>query len=190
MGWPVKPVVRPVPAEVTDTRLLATIAEGDLSALGPLFDRHGADVLRFVRRVASADVAEDVTQDVFLRVVRTAARHDGRTGSARSWLFGIAYAIVRERRRATARFLRAITNLGRASTVTSTSPDGGLRADVERALATLNDDKREVIVLVDVFGLTSPEVAEVLGIPVGTVWTRLHHARKALRVALGGDDVG
>lgn len=59
------------------------------------------------------------------------------------------------------------------------------RTEVERHLSALDPDKREVIVLTEVMGMTDPEAAEILGIPTGTVWTRLHHARRERRENMG-----
>ena len=59
------------------------------------------------------------------------------------------------------------------------------KTDIERAIAALSPQKREVLLLVEVEELTCEEAASALGIPVGTVWTRLHHARRELRLLLG-----
>jgi RNA polymerase sigma-70 factor (ECF subfamily) len=62
----------------------------------------------------------------------------------------------------------------------------GTHGEVARALRTLSDAKRDVLLLADVEGFSAPEIAEMLKIPVGTVWTRLHHGRKELRALLEG----
>ena len=165
----------------TDAELLAQIAAGELDALGAIFDRHAADVHRFVSRIAPREDADDVVQETFLRVARVAAGFDGRAASARSWILGVAHAVVRERRRSFARLARVLASFGRVESDRTSPASEGAARELDRALAALDNDKREVVVLCEGLGFTGPEAAQVLGIPVGTVWTRLHHARAALR---------
>lgn len=170
-----------------DGWLLARVHAGDLSALGVLYDRHFRAVLRLARCLMQQESeAEDVAQEVFLTVARAAASFDGRP-SSRSWLFGITARLVLNRARRGARFLRFVQRLGaQPSEVQVSLPDdtlvqNELRAQLAEALHKLTPAKRVVIVLAELEGLSGPEIAEALGIPVGTVWTRLHHARSALR---------
>ncbi len=165
----------------TDAELFARIAAGNLDGLGELFDRYAPDVHRFVARSAPREDADDLVQETFLRLARIAAGFDGRAVSARAWVLGVAHAIVRERRRSFARLARAIASFGRVESDRTSPASEGAARELERALASLDDDKREVVVLCEGLGFTGPEAAEVLGIPVGTVWTRLHHARAGLR---------
>jgi RNA polymerase sigma factor (sigma-70 family) len=168
----------------SDAELLARIAGGDVEALGGLYDRHARALLGFARRVAPSDDAEDIVQAAFLRVLSCAARFDPAAPSARPWLFGIAALIARERRRSVQRFGAALlrfATFGRRVV----EPPAAEKGDVERAVAALSPPKREVLLLVEVEGLTCEEAAAALGIPVGTVWTRLHHARRELRRLLG-----
>jgi RNA polymerase sigma-70 factor (ECF subfamily) len=180
------PLLHLVPApspEPPDTIALRRVARGDLSGLGELYDRYAVHLLRFTARVAPKQDAEDLVQATFMKVVRSAATYDGRADSARSWLFGIAARLVQERHRAWVRLTRALTHVARIGDVSRTlavlvdSP----RTDLERGLSALSDAKRVVIVLAEIEGYTCDEIAEMLEIPVGTVWTRLHHARKELR---------
>lgn len=170
----------PVATTSQDTTTLARIAEGDLSQLGTLYDRYARDILRFVTRVADAAAAEDVVQTVFVRVVKLAAVYDGRAASARPWLFGIAARVLQEQRRSLRRWAGALFELGQHQRGLIGAPSEGNR-DLERAVASLSAAKRSVLLLVEVEGFSCPEVAEILGLPVGTVWTRLHHARRELR---------
>ncbi|MBL8744486.1 MAG: sigma-70 family RNA polymerase sigma factor, partial [Myxococcales bacterium] len=141
-----------------------------------------------VSRVGIRADADDTLQETFLRIAKVASSYELRSSSARSWIMGIAYSIVRERRRAGARFLRALASFARSESGRTATPQGPVRSDIERHLRSLDDDKREVLMLTEVMGMTGPEAAEVLGIPVGTVWTRLHYARRELREKMGGDD--
>lgn len=162
-----------------DADLLSRIAKGDLGALGELYDRHAVAVLRFTRRFAPHEDAEDATQVVFLRAVGAAARFRAGT-KARPWLFGIALRVLRERRRSLARWAAALADLGRQPARVVPAPDG-LERDVARALASLSEADRACILLAELEGLTGSEIAEILGVPVGTVWRRLHDARRRLK---------
>lgn len=173
-----------------DAELLSRVAAGDLEALGALFDRFVRDVRRFASRlgVRGAEL-DDVTQLVFLDVMKVAARYDGRTG-ARSWILGITANIVRRQRRSLTRwaanFAGSIFEARRAEPRTPEQEFAREEAQrkFERALASLSEKKREVFVLVMLEGASGEEAAQALGIPVATVWTRLHHARRELRDAL------
>lgn len=168
---------------IPDAELLRRVAGGDVEALGGLYDRHARALLGFVRRAAPSEDAEDVVQNVFLRALSLAPRFDAGAASARPWLFGIAVYVTRERRRSVRRFAAALLRLSDFGRRAVEPPAD--RTDLERALAKLSPQKREVLLLVEVEELTCDEVATALGIPVGTVWTRLHHARRELRRLLG-----
>jgi RNA polymerase sigma factor (sigma-70 family) len=176
-------------APASDAELLDRVKTGDLTALGTLFDRHAAAVHHFASRVGLRGDADDVVQETFLRIAKVAASYELRSASARAWTLGIGCAVVRERRRAGARFLRALASFSVAHAQRSASPQGPVRSEIVRHLQALDAEKREVLMLTEVMGMTGPEAAEVLGIATGTVWTRLHHARRALRERMGGDDV-
>jgi RNA polymerase sigma factor (sigma-70 family) len=174
----------------TDAELLAKIAAGDLSSLGLLFDRYAIDVRRFVARlgIGASDV-DDLTQTTFLLVIDAASSFRG-AGSGRAWLFGLAANLVRRHRRS---FARVATRLAAwaleprvdARPSPENASDVGERATLAaRALSRLPAKKREVFVMVVMEDMTAEEVAAALGIPIGTVWTRLHHARRALRAHL------
>jgi RNA polymerase sigma-70 factor (ECF subfamily) len=176
----------------TDHELIAQIAQGQLEALGMLFERHEAVVRRYLGRLgASASDADDLVQATFLELPRAAPRFDA-SHSARSWLLGIAGMMARRQRRslrrAAARIAAWASSLrgdacamqGPAEQVAN---DAALRA-LAAALEQLPQKKREVFVLVTLEGLSGQEAAAALDIPLKTVWTRLHHARLALRAAL------
>lgn len=172
---------------LTDAALFGALARGELGALGQLFDRHAAATFQFISKVAPREDVDDVVQEAFLRLTRLADRFEERGSGGRPFVFGVAHAVVRERRRASARFLRALASFAGVESQRTVSPNATARSEVERCLAALSTEKREVLVLTEAMGLSGPEAAEVLGIPVGTVWTRLHHARRELRDKLGGD---
>jgi RNA polymerase sigma factor (sigma-70 family) len=165
------------------------LAGGDNGALGELYDRHRVPVRRFIARAtADAGDVDDLLHATFLSAGQSAARYDGRA-SCRPWLIGIAAQHIKRRHRAFARFVAVIASLGGARHGT-TDPRGSseVRPDVERALRGLTPAKRVTFLMAELEGLSCPEIAEALGIPIGTVWTRLHAARRELRQALTTGD--
>jgi RNA polymerase sigma factor (sigma-70 family) len=168
-----------------DAALLARVAADDLNALGSLYDRHAPALLRFAVRLVGRQEAEDLVQAVFVRVIDRAAAFDLDAASARPWLFGITVRIAAEKRRSLRRLSAALLDLlaqprRPASRISDTRPD------LWKALDQLSNAKRTVLILAEVEGFTCDEVAVMLSIPVGTVWTRLHHARRELRAICGG----
>jgi RNA polymerase sigma factor (sigma-70 family) len=170
-----------------DAELLRQLAAGQLGALGELYDRYQAPLRLFLlRATGNAHDSDDLLHATFLAAAASAARYDGRA-CCRPWLVGIAVQLLRRRRRSFRHLLRV---LGTLKDVRSgaTDPRASLqaRADVERALAGLSEAKRVTLLMAEVEGMSCPEIAEALGIPVGTVWTRLHAARREMRDALDG----
>lgn len=181
------PAVKDLPL---DCDLVAAVVQGDLEALGELFGRHEPMVRRYFGRlgIAPADV-DDVVQAVFLEVMRAAERYDSQY-SVKSWLFGIATIMARRHHRGLARWAaRMAAWAGVETSEVIATPCELVEQDqlariLGRALAGLSDKKREVFVLVTLEGLSGEEAARALGIPLKTVWTRLHYARRELRAAL------
>ncbi len=178
------------PAPATDAALLARVRDGDLGALGELYDRHAESVRRVLARLGlRPGDADDLTQATFLDVVRAAASYDGRD-SARPWLVGMAVMRARRHRRSITRWAAHLVSVGREPSPPATAtPEAALDRQqqaqrAQRALDALAPKKREVFVLVVLEGLSGEEVATTLGVPVATVWTRLHYARRELRDAL------
>jgi RNA polymerase sigma factor (sigma-70 family) len=168
----------------SDAALVGAVASGDVGALGELYDRHASSLLGFARHVAPAGEAEDVLQATFLRVLDLAGRFDPSADSARPWLFAIAVRIAQSRRRSLRRFASAVVRFAQVPRA-NPAQGGGASTDLGRALATLSHDKRIAFVLTQVEGFSAEEAAAMLDVPVGTVWTRLHHARRALRAFFG-----
>ncbi len=175
-----------------DAALFASLARGDLDALGALFDRyHGAVRSVVLHAGVPRDDADDAVQDTFLRLAATAARYDGRD-DGRAWVLGTAWRVAAERRRTVRRFLRALTRFADAMppTVSRTPEDDRHTAERVEAfiarVAALPEKMRAAYVLVEVQGVATDEAARALDIPVATVWTRLHHARKRMLDDDGG----
>jgi RNA polymerase sigma-70 factor (ECF subfamily) len=172
-------------ATASDADVMRRLANGESSALGELYDRYHEPLRRFLARATSdAPDVDDLVHASFLAAAKSAAQYDGRA-SCRPWLIGIAVQYLRRRRQTVARFLKALSVACGAGT-TSFDPRPALQArgEVERALRRLSEPKRLTFLMAEVEGLSCPEIAASLGIPVGTVWTRLHAARRELRQAL------
>lgn len=173
----------------TDAALFESIAKGELGSLGVLFDRHHEPLRQFLLRVApnAADV-DDIVQETFLTATNAAGSFDGRA-SALPFLIGVAVQLVRRRKRTFARLRALYDAFAAAPTTPKPSPEDRLHQAQEEALlqaaiARLSEEKRLVLVMVEYNGLTGVEVAGILGVPVGTIWRRLHEARADLRYAL------
>jgi RNA polymerase sigma-70 factor (ECF subfamily) len=139
---------------------------------------------RFARALArDGEVADDLVQDTLVRALR--AEHLFHGGDLRTWLFTILLNLDRNRRRGLARrpMLAAIDDVDPAG---EPSSDGSGR-DIERGLALLPQEQKEVLLLVTLEGLSYREAAEVQGVPIGTVMSRLSRARTALRAHLEGE---
>ncbi len=165
---------------------MSRLASGDLGALGELYDRYHEPIRRFfARATGDAEDVDDLVHATFLAAAKSAGRYDGRL-SCRPWLVGIAAQLLRRRRRAFGRFLEVLSAV-RGKRVTAVDPRPVLQArrDVERALVQISEAKRITLLMAEVEGLTCAEIAAALGVPIGTVWTRLHAARRELRRALG-----
>ena len=174
--------------QTLDPDILRQLAAGEIGALGELYDRYREPVWRFVARATSdADDVDDLVQATFLAAAKSAGRYDGRP-SCRPWLIGIAAQLLRRRRQSFGRFLEVLSAL-RGVRATATDPRPALQAcsDVERALVQISEAKRITLLMAEVEGLSCAEIAAALVVPIGTVWTRLHAARRELRRALEGD---
>jgi RNA polymerase sigma-70 factor (ECF subfamily) len=177
--------------ELSDEALLAACATGDGAALGALFDRFNVAVYRFAARLATTDelARDDLVQATFLEVPRIASKFAGRS-SVKTWILGVAANIARhqlrseQRRRVhQARFLdRDDERVGLEDQVDRKR----LLARIADALADLPHDLQVAFVLCDLEQLPGAEVARVLEIPEGTLWRRLHQARKNVRAAIEG----
>jgi RNA polymerase sigma-70 factor (ECF subfamily) len=169
------------------------VVEGDQLAFGKVFDRHADLVYRFVaRRTGDRDVAEDVTAQVFLEAWRQRSSIQLFDGSLRSWLLGVAANLVRRHWRSADRASRAIGRLRPPDPVADPSIEATERLDGERELRRLASrinalpaPQAEVLMLWAWEQLTYEEIAAVLGVPVGTVRSRLSRARAHLNGAGG-----
>jgi RNA polymerase sigma-70 factor, ECF subfamily len=176
----------PADAVASDATLAAAARGGDRSALEQLLERHLDRVHAVCRRITGdADDAADATQEALIAVTRGIGGFDGRSAFT-TWLYRIATnAALDETRR------RARRPVPRDQLPDRPAPGPGpeaavaARLDVDTALAQLPLDFRAAVVLRDLCDLDYAQVADVLGIPPGTVRSRIARGRAALAVALG-----
>ena len=171
----------------SDPEIMIRMACGEGGALGELYDRYREPIRRFIARATSdAEDVDDLVHAVFLAAATSAGRYDGRD-CCRPWLIGIAVQHLRRRRNARGRFFAVLSALaGAPRKVTDPGPALNARGDVERALRSISEPKRVALLMAEVEEMSCPEIAAVLGVPIGTVWTRLHAARRELRARLTG----
>jgi RNA polymerase sigma factor (sigma-70 family) len=169
--------------------LIARIASGDRDALTELYHRERQPLFAYLLHLtANVEVAEEVLQDTFVAVWRSAGDFAGRS-RARTWLMGIA------RRQAHNTLRRRVlprADIAAAAHLPGTLPEpeehattAAAREEVVAAMAYLSADHREALVLAFAHDLSYQEMADVLGIPVGTVKSRLNGAKRALKALLG-----
>nr|WP_202434095.1 MULTISPECIES: RNA polymerase sigma factor [unclassified Streptomyces] len=171
----------------------------DPDVFAELFHRYADDIHRYVARRLGAEAADDLMAETFVVAFQQRRRYDLDRPEARPWLYGIATNLVGGHRRAEARRLRAMSRAaapdGRgaegeplADRVAARVSAEGTRGALAGALAALPARYRDVLLVVAWGDLDYAEAAEALGVPVGTVRSRLHRARKRVRAALGGAD--
>jgi RNA polymerase sigma-70 factor (ECF subfamily) len=170
--------------------LLGLVARGDQAAFRVVYDQAAGQVLGVVRRVVRDPAqSEEVMQEVFLEVWRTAARFDPAAGSAAAWIMMLAHrrAVdrVRSEHSAAQRELRAATLPVDYDDVTEAVETSLEHERVRRCLASLTDLQREAVTLAYYQGYTYREVAGLLGVAVGTVKTRMRDGLIRLRDCLG-----
>src|SRR4051794_27824234 len=185
---------RPAPGEaggvLDDRELLSRSARGDVDAQHALIERH-APYLFGVARALSGDAhdAEDLVQETFMGAFRSRFRGES---TLRTWLVKILMrraGMLRRSRRRERSNVSLNASGGNEPAVASGAPKGGgadARLDLSVMLAALSPEHRQVIVLRELEHLSYEEIAEALGLPRGTVESRLHRAREELRKRFKG----
>lgn len=175
------------PASSTEEGLIQAAAARDAEAVGELYDRYHRRVRVLALRLLGDEMlAEDVVHDVFVGLPHALARFEGRS-SLSTFILSITVNVSRKRIRSAVRRRAAMARL-------ALEPEGAgpadperhqrqreLAAQLQRALSALPEPQREAFVLCVVEERDSAEAAEILGVPRGTVRTRLMHAKRALR---------
>ncbi len=168
----------------------STEAASGVPTWDEIVERHSDRVYRLAYRLTgNRPDAEDLTQEVFVRVFRSLSTYT--PGTFEGWLHRITTNLFLDQARRKQRIRFDALSDERADKLSSTSPppelaytDRTFDDDIERALATLPPDFRVAVVLCDVEGLTYEEIADVLGLKLGTVRSRIHRGRGMLRKAL------
>lgn len=168
----------------SDAELLAAVADGDRDALGTLYHRHAPWLLaRLTHRCADPALVDQAVQDTFLAVWRTAGSYRG-TGEVAAWIWGIGIRRMIDQVR---RHRPLVLSAGREALTVSAEDEVLVAVEhgsLEAALGGLSPELRAVVQATVLDGLTSREAAQLLGIPTGTVKTRMHRARRELRASL------
>jgi RNA polymerase sigma-70 factor (ECF subfamily) len=171
-----------------DRELWDAARQGDASSFGILFDRHARAIYNFCfRRCGNWAVAEDLTSVVFLEAWRRRSIYL-ENESALPWLYGIAVNVTRSQRRSLSRYQAALSRLpapddvpDQADDVVGRGDDADRMRDVLAAIQQLPQREQDVIALVAWEGLSYEGAAAALGIPVGTVRSRLSRGRRRLQ---------
>jgi RNA polymerase sigma factor (sigma-70 family) len=177
--------------QLTDEEVLARVARADEDALAEAYDRLGRVAYGLAYRILrDAALAEDAVQDAFLAVWRTAVSFDPARGKASTWILTLVHRravdlVRREDRRRVQPLDDAPAAAGEATD--ETAAIRAQRRAVQAALAQLPPDQREALELAYYGGLSQSELAEKLGVPLGTVKSRMFAALSKLRDLLGDD---
>ncbi len=171
-----------------DQHLVRAIAAGDVLAMDTLYERHGLGVLNYlVGQLEDRQHAEEILQDVMMAVWKGAASFRG-DSQVRTWLLAIARhraLNARQRRRPTHAPLHEDIQAESHETLEGAAT----RMHIQQGLRQLPAEQRETLELVFYHGMTGPEAAALLGVSPGTVKSRLHRAKAALRDMLRKEDV-
>ncbi len=168
----------------TDDALIRLVAQGDRVAFRELFDRHHVFVRRIVLgHCGFTEELDDIVQDVFLRVFKKASSFRGES-SFSSWLYRLTINVALDAMRKTTRNRK--TFVGWTDDCDQIPGEKGLdaildeeqRHRVQAAIGRIKESRREVFVLFELEGQNLQEISETLKLPMSTIWSRLHNARK------------
>ena len=157
-----------------------------------IFDRHAEGIYRYAARRLGQQAAADVMSEVFLAAFRNRRRYDTGRDDARPWLYGIAINVISQYQRTQRRYARVLATVPGvpatdvvADEVLDRVTAAQLRPRIMRVLGELSERDRELVLLVAWAELSYEQAAQALGIPLGTVRSRLHRIRVKLRRAAG-----
>jgi RNA polymerase sigma factor (sigma-70 family) len=181
------------PEQNRDTADRAFIARSldDGREFAPLFDRHYERIWRYLNRRCGPAVADDLAGETFVRAFAGRTGYDLEQADARAWLYGIATNLLRERSRSESRRLRAYSRAAQSGVGSDGAEEAQGRVDaaalapaVAAALAQLTPNDRDALLLLALSDLDYEGIAVATGVPVGTVRSRLHRARRQVRLRL------
>jgi RNA polymerase sigma-70 factor (ECF subfamily) len=171
----------------------------DPEEFAAIFDRHFARVHRFFAWRAGREVADDLAGEVFRVAFERRSDYDVVRGDCRPWLYGIALNLLRRHQRSQGRHVRAMERAsappptdGFVDEVVARVDATAMALELAATLQRLTEGERDVLLLVAWEGLTYDEVADALGVPLGTVRSRLHRGRRKVReqIAVDGEEQG
>jgi RNA polymerase sigma-70 factor (ECF subfamily) len=170
-----------------DESLLQKVANGSLDSLAVIYERHGDFVFRFAMRLSGdRTTAEEVTQDVFVAMIRQSGSFDSRRGQLSTWLCGIARKMIWTRTGLSQRW-HPIDSLENEPCTEVVDDDPAAVLDRAEAVAIVREGLerlpphlKEVIILCEFEEISYEQAAAILSVPVGTVRSRLHRAKTQL----------
>jgi RNA polymerase sigma-70 factor (ECF subfamily) len=177
----------------SDAELVRGAAAGERDAFAAIYERYSKVVYRFARLMSgSTSTADDVTQEVFVTLMRTLPRYEPGRASLMTYLYGIARNVTRNRLRRERRFVsidaaaedRPSPDRDPCSTMSHAQDIVRLR----RLILALPSRYREAVILCDVHGMSYAETARVLDVPVGTVRSRLNRGRHLIAAGMREDN--
>ena len=176
-----------------DRELYRQLAKGRVEAFSALYERYQGPIFRFAWHMSgNSATAEDVTQEVFMLLIRNPKNYDPEKGSVAGYLYGIARNLTR-RRLERGRFDEPLAEEWAEGNESDLASDTDLLGDLTRsellaclqkAILGLPEPYREVVVLCDLAEMSYPDAAAVLECPPGTIASRLHRARVMLKARL------
>jgi RNA polymerase sigma factor (sigma-70 family) len=167
----------------TDAELLASSVEEPALFAG-LFERHGLAVRLYAVRRVGPGAGDDIASEVFIRAFHARGRYRAERDAALPWLLGIANNVIADHRRVERRRFAALERLIRETPDLAEQHDAGLTPELVAALRGLPARERDTLLLVVWGEVSQDEAAAALGVPVGTVSSRITRARKRLTTAL------
>jgi RNA polymerase sigma factor (sigma-70 family) len=177
--------------ESDDSHLVQQSLQGDTQSFKLLYRRHEKRVRAILYQRCDASVLDDLVQDVFLRAWRGLSKFR-QTAKFSTWLYRIAWNVASDYRQTAARRRTQLQELTKQAPIQQDSSDVmhlHYQDLVQRGLNDLSADHRTILVLHDLEEVPQKDIAEILGIPVGTVKSRLFHARAAVRKFLDHEGV-
>jgi RNA polymerase sigma-70 factor (ECF subfamily) len=171
------------------TQMALAAAGGDRAAIAAFVRRTQPEVWRVCARLGDRADADDLTQEVYVRALPALARFRA-DASARTWLLQIARHVCADHVRRSSRRRALVDRLVQRGEHREAEPARTGAVELDDAVAGLDDDRRIAFVLTQVVGLSYAEAAEVCGVPVGTIRSRVARARGDLLDALRADEIG
>lgn len=172
--------------EDSDRILVERCVRGDQVSFRVLYRRHQQRVRSILYQLCDSESLDDLVQDVFVKAWKGLPRFK-QTAQFSTWLYRITWNVASDHRQARAQHRTRLQVLTNTLTHQQDAPDLAhlhYQDVIQRGLAQLTFDQRTVLVLHDLEEVAQKDIAEILGIPVGTVKSRLFHARAALRQVL------